>query len=70
MYGERNMEIYNTMCKTDSGNLLYNSGNSNRGSVTIQEGGMGGRWEGPEGGGMDVPVADSCCCMTEKHKIL
>ena len=35
MYGESNIEIYNTMCKTDShGDLLYDSGNSNRGSAT------------------------------------
>ena len=36
MYGESNMGIYNTICKIDSQwNLLYDSGNSNRGSVTI-----------------------------------
>ena len=36
MYEVSNMEIYNTICKIDSNwNLLYNSGNSNRGSVTI-----------------------------------
>ena len=30
MYGESNIEIYNTMCKADSHrNLLYDSGNSN-----------------------------------------
>ena len=28
MYGESNMEIYNTICKIDSyGNFQYNSGN-------------------------------------------
>ena len=43
MYGESNIEIYNTMCKTDGQwNLLYDSGNSNRGSGT----GRGVRWEG------------------------
>ena len=36
MYGESNMEIYNSICKVDSQqNLLYDSGNSNRDSVTI-----------------------------------
>ena len=35
MYGESNMEIYNTMCKIANGNLQYDSGNSNRGSVTV-----------------------------------
>ena len=34
--GKSNMETYNTICKTDSQwDLLYDSGNSNRGSVTI-----------------------------------
>ena len=27
-------------------NLLYGSGNSNRGSVSTQRGGLGGKWEG------------------------
>ena len=32
MYGKSNMETYITMCKIDAnGNLLYASGNSNRG---------------------------------------
>ena len=35
MYGESNMETYNTICKKDSWYLLYDSGNSNMGSVTI-----------------------------------
>jgi len=35
MYGKSNMETYITVCKIDSlGNLLYGSGNSNRGSVS------------------------------------
>ena len=35
MYGKSNMETYITICKIDShGNLLYISGNSNRGSVS------------------------------------
>ena len=40
MYGESNMETYINICKIDSkwefavGNLLYVSGNSNRGSVS------------------------------------
>ena len=33
-YGESNMETYITICKVANGNLLYDSGNSNRGSVT------------------------------------
>ena len=34
MYGNSNIEIYNTICKIANGNLLYDSGNSNRGFVT------------------------------------
>ena len=35
IYGKSNMETYITICKIDSqGNLLYGSGNSNRGSVS------------------------------------
>ena len=35
MYGKSNMETYITIYKIDSnGNLLYGSGNSNRGSVS------------------------------------
>ena len=42
MYGKSNMETYITVCKIDSlGNLLYGSGNSNRGSVSTWRGGMG-----------------------------
>ena len=40
MYGENNMETYTTICKIANGNLLYDSGNSNRGSVTTQMCGM------------------------------
>ena len=32
MDGESNMETYITICKIANGNLLYGSGNSNRGS--------------------------------------
>ena len=35
MYGKSNMETYITICKIANGNLLYDSGNSNRGPVTI-----------------------------------
>ena len=42
MYGKSNMETYTTICKIDSQQgLLCGSGNSNRGSVSIQWGGMG-----------------------------
>ena len=41
MYGESNMEICITVCKIANGNLLYDSGNSTRGSLTTWRGGMG-----------------------------
>ena len=61
MYGESNIEIYNTMCKTDGQwNLLYDSGNSNRGSATGRRVGWGGRWEGGPRGDMGELMTDSC----------
>ena len=49
MYGESNMETYITIYKIANGNLLYVSGNSNRGSVSMWRGGMrremGGRFK-------------------------
>ena len=41
MCGNSNMETYITICKIVNGNLLYSSGNSNRGSESIKRGGMG-----------------------------
>ena len=47
MYRKSNMETYITICKIDSPqNLLYGSGNSNRGSISTVEG-----WKGREMGG-------------------
>ena len=40
MYGESNMETYNAICRTATENLQYSSGKSNRGSMTVQKGGM------------------------------
>ena len=34
IYGKSNMETYITICKIANRNLLYGSGNSNRGSVS------------------------------------
>ena len=41
MYEKSNMENYITICNIANGNLLYGSGNSNRGSVSTWSGGMG-----------------------------
>ena len=45
MNGESNMEAYTVQCvkQITNGNLLYDSGNSNQGSVTTQRGGK--EWE-------------------------
>ena len=45
-----------------NGNLLYVSGNSNRGSVSTQRGGMGREFQ--EGGDICIPMADSCGGLT------
>ena len=38
-------------------------------SILYQPGGVGwgGRWEGSD---VCIPMADSCCCLTGKNKIL
>jgi len=41
MYGDSNLETYITIGKIANGNLLYVSGNANRGSVSTERGGMG-----------------------------
>ena len=47
MYGKSNMKTYITIYKIDSsGNLLYGSGNSNRGPVSTQRDGMGSKMGG------------------------
>ena len=63
MYGKSNMETYITICKIDSnGKFLYGLGNSNRGSISIQRGGMGREMGGrfKKGGYMCISMANSC----------
>ena len=72
MYGKSNMETYNTVCKIDGhGLLLYESGNSNRGSVTISKGEtqreMGGSF-GREGTRMHLWLI--LVDVTENNKIM
>ena len=58
MYGKSNIETYITICKyIANGNLLYGSGNSNRGSVSTYRSGMGGSFKGE---GICVLMTDSC----------
>ena len=45
IFGKSNKETYITICKTANGNLLWGSGNSNRGLCINREG-----WDG-EGDG-------------------
>ena len=71
MYGETNMETYNTICKIDSQCEF---------AVWLRELKQGlcdrlERWNGVgdwrellEGGDMGVPMGDSCWCMTEKSQ--
>ena len=73
MYGDSNMEIYNTIYKTEGQQEF---------AVWIRELKQGlcdhlEEWDGEgygrevqEGGDMGIPMADSCWCVTENHKIL
>ena len=73
MYGESNMETYNAICKID---IQWEF------SVWFRELKLGlcdnlEGWDGEadgrevwEGEDMGVPIADSCWCLTENHKIL
>ena len=50
MYGEKNTEIYKTTCETDrKRDLVYDSGNSNRGSCDRLNGGVGREMGGRSG---------------------
>ena len=59
MYGESNVEIYNTMCiVTEQGKL--EQGIETGALRQSRRVGWGGRWrEVQKGGGMGVPMADS-----------
>ena len=63
MYGKSNMETYITICEIANGNLLYGSGNSNRGSVSTWREGtereMRGRFK-REGIYVYIFMDDSC----------
>ena len=62
MYGKSNVETYITTCKLANGNLLYGSGNSNRGSVSTWGEGdeEGDGREVQKEGDICIPMADSC----------
>ena len=63
MFGERNIEIYNTICKTDSQwEFAVCLRELKQGLCDYVEGweGEGDGREVQEGGDMGVPMADSC----------
>ena len=69
MYGKSNMETYITICKIDNQQeFAVWLRKLQQGLCDNQEGGLGR--EVQEGGDMDVPMADSYCCLTEIYKIL
>ena len=66
LYGENKIEIHKIICKID---------NQWEFAVWLRElkQGLCDRLKGgevQEGGDMGVPMADSCWCMAENHKIL
>ena len=69
LYGESNMDIYNTICKIDSQwEFSVWLRELKQGLCDHLEGwdGEGNGKEVREGGDMDTPMADSCWCMTEQ----
>ena len=73
MYGKSNMESYNTICKIDSQwefavwlRELKQELCDNLEGWDVEADGR----ELQEEGDIGVPMADSCWCMTENHKIL
>ena len=73
MYGESNMEIDNTVCKTDSQRESAAWLRELKQGLCDNLGGWDGEGDGREvweGGDLGVPMADSCCCMTQNYKII
>ena len=72
MYGESNMEIYNTICKIDSQWEFAMWLRELKYGLCESLEGLGGEEDGREFGRRDmgVPMADSCWWVTENHKIL
>ena len=73
MYGESNIEIYNTICKIDSQWEFavwlreHRQGLCNNLEGWDAEGDGKAFWKW---GDMGAPMADSCWCLTENNKIL
>ena len=73
MYGKSKVEIYNTVCKIDSQlEFAIWHRELKQGFCDSLEGwdGEGDEREVQDGGDMGAPMANSCWCLTENHKIL
>ena len=73
MYGESNIETYNTIRKIDSQWEFAARLRVTQIGALWQAEGWDEKRDGKEvweGGDMGITMADSCWCMTENHKIL
>ena len=73
MYGESNMETFITTCKTDSQQESAVWLRKLKQGLCINLEGWDGEGDGREiqkEGGICIPMADSCCSLTENSKIL
>ena len=73
MYGKSNMETYITICKIDSQWEFAVWLRKHKQGLCINL--EGWDWEGDgtevqKGGDICIPMADSCCGLTENNKIL
>ena len=67
MYGESNMETYNTICRIDSNWELAIWLRELKQGLCDNLEGWGGEGDGKEGN-MNVPMADTCWCLTENKQ--
>ena len=73
MYGKRKMESYTTLCKIDSQLEFTLWLRKLKQGLCITLEGWDGEEEGREvqkGGDICIPMADSCCGLTQSNKIL
>ena len=73
MYGENNMETYIAVCKTDSQWEFAVCLRKPKHGLCINFEGWGldgGGREVQKGGGICIPMVDSCLGLTENNKIL
>ena len=73
MYGESNIETYNTICKIDSQWEFAVWLRELKQGLCNNLNGWDGEGDGrefQEGGDMSISMADSCWCLAETNKIL